>query len=78
MKIFVRRSVILLPFPFTVEYCTEGGAAYLHRALRAELLAAEATDAKRAVDDGLFILYYDCLCGADVFTNSTADTKVFF
>jgi hypothetical protein len=55
MKIFIKRSVILLPFPFSMEYCTKGGAADLHRTLRAKLLTTETTDAKRAVDDGLFI-----------------------
>ena len=49
-------------------------AMNLHRARRAKLLTAEATNAKRAVYDSLFVLDNNSLCRTYLGAFSTANT----
>ena len=45
-----------------------------HSPLGTELLTAEATNTRGAVDDGFSLLYYDGFCGADVGADAAAYT----
>ena len=52
---------------------------HLHRALRAELLTAEAAYTRLAVDFCFLVLvYHNSLCGADVSADAAAYAKVLF
>lgn len=46
--------------------------------LRAELLTAEAVDARLAVDDGELVLHRNCLCRTDLCALAAADAAAFF
>ena len=56
----------------------DGGSSYLHRALRAKLLTAEATDAVATVDDGLAFFHHYRLCRTYLGAHSATDAEVLF
>ena len=66
-----------LLFLFSMEKGGEPGALYLHCALGAELLTAEASDAELSVDNCLAVLDDDGFCGTDILTDAAADAKLF-
>ena len=76
MLFFVMRGLHLCAL-FVQQLCYPR-AVYLHRALGAELLAAEAADAKRAVDHGLSLHDLDGAGGTDLTAEVTADALLFF
>ena len=57
-----------------IQKARDGGTLDLHRTDRTELLTAEATNTRGAVDDGFSLLYYDGFCGADVGADAAAYT----
>ena len=61
-----------------VEQPRNDGARDAHCALRAELLTAEAVDARLAVDDGELVLHRNCLCRTDLCALAAADAAAFF
>ena len=73
LKMTISKLPSCLPFLLGVEKRRERRSSDLHRALRAELLTAKASDTQGTVDFRLSALDFYSLCRTDITAYSAAD-----